>query len=62
MTISPGQLAEASSGISSPTSDIYELLLSVRDALSTLQLDSEGEVMGVDNMFIDSKVEEKAKD
>ena len=62
MIISPGQSVETSPGMSSPKSDTYELLLSVRDVLSTLQLDSKGEVMGVDNIFIDSVAEEKAKE
>ena len=59
MTVSPRQSAETSPDISSPVSDTYELLLSIRDVLSTLLLDSEGEVIGVYNMFIDPVAEEK---
>ena len=59
MTISLGQSAETSPDISSPASDTYELLLSVRDVLSTLQLDSKGEVIGEDDMFVDPVAEEK---
>ena len=59
MTISPGQSVETSPDIFSPVSDSYKLLLSVRDVLSTLQLDSEGEVIGEDDIFIDPVEEEK---
>ena len=59
MTVSLRQSAETSSDISSTSSDMHELLLSVRDVLSTLQLDSKGEVIGDDDMFIDLVVEEK---
>ena len=62
MTISPRQSAETSPDISSPASNTYELLLSVRDVLSTLQLDSEGEVIGDIDMFIDPVPEEKANE
>ena len=62
MIISPGHLAETSPNMSSPTSDTYELLLAVRDVLSTLQLDSEGKVMGVDDMFLDFVAVEEAKE
>ena len=58
MTISPGQSTETSLDVSNPKSDIYELLLSVCDILSTLQLDSEGEIIEVDNMFMDTVAEE----
>ena len=53
MTISPGQSAKTSQDVSCSKSDTYELLLSVRDVLSKLQLDSEGEVVGEDDMSID---------
>ena len=62
MTISPRQSVETSPGISSLTSDTYELLLSIRDVLSTPQLDSEDEVISMDDIFIDSVAEEKAKE
>ena len=52
MTISPGQLVEASPGVSSQTSDTFELLLSMRDILSTLQLDSISEILGTDAMQV----------
>ena len=59
MTTSPGQLAKTSLDISSSTSDTYELLHSVRDVLSTLQLDSEGNVIGDEDMVVDSEVEKR---
>ena len=59
MTISPGQSTEISLDISSPVSNTFELLLSVRDVLSTLQLDLEGKVIGEDDIFIDPIAEEK---
>ena len=59
MTISPGKSIETSPNMSSPTSGTYELLLSVRDVLNILQLDSDGEVIGEDNMFIDLVAKEK---
>ena len=59
MTISPGQSAETSSDVSFSTSDTYELLLSVRDVLSKLQLDSEGKVIGDDDMVVDPVAEKK---
>ena len=62
MTISQGQSAETSPEVSSSTSDMYKLLLSVCDVLSTLQLDSEGEVIGDIDMFIDPVPEEKANE
>ena len=62
MTISPGQSAETSPDMPSPTTDTYELLLSVRDFLSTLQLDSEGKVMDADDIFLDSMAVEEAKE
>ena len=48
--------------MSSSTTDTYELLSSVRDILSTLQLDSEGEVMEVDNMFMNTIAEGAGKE
>ena len=45
MTVSPGQSADTSPGVFFPTFDTYDLLLSVRDVLSTLQLYSEGKVI-----------------
>ena len=51
MTISLGQSAEASLGVSSQTFDTHELLLSIRGILSTLQLDSVGEVLGKASPF-----------
>ena len=59
MTISPGQSAETSPDVSSSMLDMLELLLSVRDVLSKLQLDSEGEIIGEDDMFIDPVAEKK---
>ena len=59
MTISPRQSVETSPDVSSSMSDTYELLLSIRDVLSTLQLDSEGEVIGEDDMVLDSMAEKK---
>ena len=53
MTISPGQSVEASPGVSSQTSDTLELLLSVRDTLSSLQLNSVGEGLDKDKMQVD---------
>ena len=50
MTISLGHLAEASPDVSSQMSDTLELLLSIRDTLSTLQLDSDGEVLDANTM------------
>ena len=59
MTISSGHSAETSPNISSPMFDTYELLLSVHDVLSTLWLDSKGEVIGEDDISIDLEVDEK---
>ena len=59
MTISPRQSTETSPDVSSSTSNTYDLLLSVHDVLSKLQLDSEGEVIGEEDMFIDPVAEEK---
>ena len=50
ITLSPGQSTDASPAISSQKSDNLNLLLSVREALSTLQLDSTGTVLGSDEM------------
>ena len=62
MTISPGQSAESTLDMVSPTFDTYELLLSVREVLSTLQLDSKGKVMDADDMFLDSVAVVEAKE
>ena len=43
MTISPRQSVEASPGVSSQTFDTLKLLLSIRDILNSLQLNSIGE-------------------
>ena len=59
ITISPRQSADTSSDVSSSISNTYELLLSVRDVLSTLQLDSEGKVIGDENMVVDFKAEKR---
>ena len=59
MTISPGQSTKTSPNVSSSTSDTYELLLSVRDVLSTLQLDSKGKVIGDEDMVVNSEVEKR---
>ena len=59
MTISPRQSTETSPDASSSTTDTFKLLLSVHDVLSKLQLDSEGEVIGEDDRFIDPVAEKK---
>ena len=51
MTISQGQSAEASLGVSSQMSNTLELLVSIRDILSSLQLNSVGEVFNIGEVF-----------
>ena len=57
MTTYPGQSTATSPGISSPPVGTMELLLSVRGALSTLQLDSDGGVIGKEGMVVNLKAE-----
>ena len=57
MTTSPGQSAEASPDTSSSPLDTMELLLSVREVLSTLRLDSVGEVVSSGGMIVDPEAE-----
>ena len=60
MTTSQGQSAETSPAISSSTLDTLELLLSIPDVLSTLQLDSDREVIGDKGMVVDFEIKKMA--
>ena len=57
MTTSSGQSVETSPDISSSPLGTLVLLLLVRDVLRTLQLDSDGEVIGNEGMVVDLKAE-----
>ena len=61
MTISPGQSAEVSPGISSQTFDTLKLLLSIRDILNTLQLDSVSNNFDIDSMQVHTGKNKEAK-
>ena len=50
MTVSQGHPANTSPGVPSQTFDILDQLISVRNVLSILQLDVDGEVMDAEKM------------
>ena len=57
MTTSSRQSGDISPDVSSSTLDTLELLLSVRDVLSTLHLDCDGEVIGDEGIVVDFETE-----